>query len=74
MLAKALLVKIVKEPPVERAPPGKNKGKTAPASSTPRRTHAVENRKKKDREQKKKLEMRIADTAEFVKLKVSGSS
>ena len=58
---------------MEGAPPGK-KGKTAPESSIPRGTHAEANRKKKEHTQKKKLEERLADEADFVKLKVTGSS
>ena len=67
-MAKSLLVKIVKESPLEGVPPGK-KGKTAPATSTPRGKHSVENRKKKDKEQKKKLEKRIAEAADLAKAK-----
>ena len=51
---------------MEGAPPVK---KVTTTSATPVGKHAVENRKKKDREQKKKLEKRIADAADFAKVK-----
>ena len=69
-LAKALLVKIMKETPKDGPLPEKNVN-IAPATSTSTTAgrHSAENRRKKDKPIHKKLEERTAEAEDFGKKK-----